>query len=120
MNKDKLKLLIKVLENVPEEQFNMTSFAYEEDCGTVCCALGWAAISDEFPDLFLRDFLGVGQVLHTSGSTGYLAGASEFDIHNRPDIYYLFAPSYYYVDGQIKPSHVIEHINVLLERENND
>lgn len=42
----RFKELIKRLETVPEGRFCMSSWS--RDCGTVCCAAGWACYHPEF------------------------------------------------------------------------
>jgi hypothetical protein len=47
-NIENLKQLRRVVEAVPEGQFDMEWFGKKTDCGTVCCAAGWAALDPWF------------------------------------------------------------------------
>lgn len=42
-NKKNIKRLIKLLEELPDDNFNMRYWAQNSECGTVCCIAGWAA-----------------------------------------------------------------------------
>jgi hypothetical protein len=44
MNRERLILLMDVLNNVPADHFNMNTWGMHTVCGTAACALGWAAL----------------------------------------------------------------------------
>lgn len=48
----RLELLTKKLKSLRDEQFNLS--VWQSDCGTVACAIGWAATIPEFQELGLR------------------------------------------------------------------
>lgn len=56
------KLLAEILQAVKPEQYNHSFFVDENDCGTVACALGWAAVNG------LANFSSDGKVVHYKGS----------------------------------------------------
>ena len=48
MNKERLKHLVTILQGVNPALFNLRDWVNNKECGTICCALGWAAQDPEF------------------------------------------------------------------------
>ena len=66
-NRDKrqqenLEKLVKLLDKIAaneelSQRFNMSNWvSHEQNCGTVACALGWTALSEEFPEVSSNGF----------------------------------------------------------------
>jgi hypothetical protein len=73
-----------IIEKTPESTINMNHWIDIHECGTTCCALGWAAQDLEFIaqglTLKLGDFTYAEATPRFRGSTGYYAAAEFFDI----------------------------------------
>lgn len=57
MNRERLEHLITVLKSVPKQNFHMGFWGvseYGNDCGTTCCAFGYAALDPEFQEQGLK------------------------------------------------------------------
>jgi hypothetical protein len=48
MSRERLQHLITVLQGVPAEQFTLSTWRENRDCGTVACAIGWACLDPVF------------------------------------------------------------------------
>ena len=48
MNIQRLQRLIEILKTVPDNKFNIN--AWQSECGTVACAIGWALLDKDFND----------------------------------------------------------------------
>lgn len=56
MNRERLELLIDVLSKVPPPQFDIGTWGMHHKCGTVACALGWAALDPRMNEQGLMMF----------------------------------------------------------------
>jgi len=122
MNVERLRELTKLLSTIPETNFNLDKWGrsgslegveqqYLIECGTVCCAVGWACSHPPF----------IEQGLHWN-TCDYPAyrnfhswGAVEafFDIPEEVATYLFFAGSYSICNT--RPQDVIERINDIIE-----
>lgn len=50
MNLERMKILRDHIAALPEEQFDMSDWKREEECGTVACIAGWACILFSTPE----------------------------------------------------------------------
>lgn len=63
MNRERIQIMIDKLPTIPEASFDMRWWAAKDPgCGTICCAMGWAAHEGWFEDLKLEHAVGVGYV----------------------------------------------------------
>lgn len=125
MNKDRIRLAIKVMERVRDQQlpFNMNVWVKKAKCGTAACFAGHLALSPEFQALGLglveeKDEDDV--VLKTpryKGEIGWRAIKNLLDISS-PTTSMLVYPYSYHPKipwGEpITPQHVIDRLNRLL------
>ena len=56
MNRERLELLIDVLSKVPLPRFDIGTWGMHNKCGTVACALGWAALDPRMNEQGLMMF----------------------------------------------------------------
>jgi hypothetical protein len=113
---DKLRILKKVVIERPDHLFNMTYFAAEFDCGTVCCALGSLAASDEGKKMGLRLLAGI--VEHEPSQTyGYVAGARALGISFTQSAWLFHPPAYLLIEeGDVTKEMVLAQIDKLIEK----
>lgn len=128
MNRERLEHLIEVLSEVEDSAFNIGTWSNE--CGTVCCALGWAASDEEFiaQGLFLKEDKKrklMQPFFHAQH--GYYAASKFFEI-TLFQAMNLFSPDSYEDEAEnlnlldkgrfnpslVKPHHVIARIKELL------
>ena len=120
-NIERLKHLIVILEHVDEEVtansqgrfgFDINNWFEEDDCGTVACALGWAAIDPKFQAEGL--FIDKNSEPEFEGAVTYLAGSHFFGI-SVDESCTLFAPYHYPSDmPRHDPKPVIARIKELI------
>lgn len=93
MNLEAFENLLRVLENVPEEQFDLGDW----ECGTKACAVGWAARDAWFHDreFYLQSHLPRFRILY-----GWEAVRSLFHI-SEDQAYYLFDQKSYEEDQSL-------------------
>lgn len=124
MNVERLRELANLLTTIPETNFNLNSWVASGgsnvlnvdkqsliDCGTVCCAVGWACSHPPF----------IEQGLHWDESdyptyeesNSWSAVEAFFDIPEEVAIY-LFLDASYNI-ANIKPQDVIDRINDIIE-----
>ena len=119
----KIKRLIKVVEDIPSEEFDMTLW-YSTNCKTVGCALGTVASNKWFNErglhlkLFMKEKQSREYIPEYKGVTGYKAAAKFFQI-NRKDSNKCFDPFYYTSPFPTKYS-VLQRLNSLLKYTQSD
>lgn len=122
MNVERLRELTNLLTTIPETNFDLDAWSGGEnligveqqnliECGTVCCAVGWACSHPPFIEQGLHwdkcDCPAYGE------SSSWSAVAAFFDIP-REIAEYLFLMDSYNI-ANIKPQDVIERINDIIE-----
>lgn len=114
MNRERLEHLKEILAKVPEDEFDMDHWTPAEaeryDCGTACCALGWAAQDPQFNDEGLSI---VGCWIEYNDAHDMKAGMWFFEL-NYEKASHIFLPSRY-VNTSVTPQDVISHIDDVLE-----
>lgn len=119
MNVERLTHLITVLERVERDEldFDMTVFYRVSPCGTAACALGYAAVDEEFVSqglgLETRSTTYFTPIFH--GHLSYFAGSEFFGL-SIEQAYFIF-DSYYYRPflRSITPRQVINRILGMIE-----
>ena len=89
----RLRHLMGIIEKTSESTFDMSDWVVRNECGTVCCALGWAAQDPEFikQGLTLTNSRPGYDTKPVYGDcSGYAAAQEFFDISVR-DSYQLFS-----------------------------
>jgi hypothetical protein len=142
--KRRLLKLAKFLDNLPEDNFDMTFWVYKwgtnyskqmlpkvttnlhvpEDCGSVACALGWACRIPEFMEngLYMEGTIPCiikrnGRGYRNEGLFGTRAGAYFFDISSEEAESLFLSNRYQSFSGDIKPQEVAEKIRKLVNKE---
>jgi hypothetical protein len=80
------------------KELNMWVWETETDCGTACCALGWAGHDESFRQEGLKTING--KVYHI-GAEGIFAAADFFHI-TMEEAHYIFLPSQYNIADRVK------------------
>lgn len=115
----RLNKLIEILRR-PEVKTHLDMHVWreeQEDCGTVCCALGWAALEPEFVDQGLtlkqsRD--NFYYPVYNKVIVGSFAGECFFHISYRQS-QHIFIPNSYAREEPITTEDVIKHIEEVLD-----
>lgn len=124
MNVERLKELTNLLKTIPETNFDLAAWIDSGgsnilnidkqsliDCGTVCCAVGWACSHPPFIKQGLHwdesDYPAYGE------SSSWSAVEAFFDIPEEVAIYLFINASYNIAN--IKPQDVIDRINDIIE-----
>lgn len=142
MHRDRLELLIDVLENVAHQErlfeavFDMKAWlSRESPCCTTACALGYAALDPRFQELGLKLVSSIDDTVFTTVAAynaaikargasfmvnpmfgdedGYQAGTALFDITDSASGF-LFDPDTYR-GSPIKVEHVIDRIHAVMD-----
>ncbi len=108
MHNDRLQHLITILENLTPDQLDMSMWTNE--CGTVCCAAGWAAQDMWFNSLGLR--LDDEDVPVIEGVENPWASLRIFFDIDRDDANHIFDPAEYFRNPT--PAVVIARIREVL------
>lgn len=127
MNRERLTILAKFLATIPDERFDLGTWAGNDhiawggdkdlSCGTTACAMGWATTIPEFrelglhlekPSSFVRN--GFAQ-LRFGDEVAFMAAGAFMDLNTR-ETDYLFDPDSY--DDGATPAEVVERINQFL------
>lgn len=134
MNKERLITLREFLKTLKQEQFEYNAIVSkaEGNCGTTCCAIGWMPKIDPENFQWFRHHLkgplnvcmkGKGGFYYTNSATEQDA-AEYFDIPaSVADTIFWNADKFYngsMLDNQIRPAHLIEIINWVLENNPKD
>lgn len=127
MNIKRLKQLAKLLKTIPDSNFNLDywrsedvskkSISEELQCGTVCCAVGWACSYKPFNKAGLY---------YSEGSPNYKCEVTSTNLTdwdavetffglNRDTVVYLFSDYYYSTRNKTTPQQVVDRIEGLLE-----
>ena len=138
MRVDRLKHLIKVLEAVPQDRFDLCTWrtlvskdkygvtthsilvfdeTLKNNCGSVACAMGWASADPAFREQGLYYNAGLGTVFF-NGFDSYEAAAKFFEITEGTALH-LFSPNHYIPTQRDDPAFVIFRIKELVERYEN-
>ena len=115
MNVDRMNELADLIYTIPYEKLDMRRWINE--CGTVCCALGWAAQHEPFVKQGLQikgkdETLGLFGVPAYLYLTGYQAAMMFFRI-DLPTAEYLFSPDAYF--DSPSPKEVAERIREVVQ-----
>lgn len=129
MNVSRLKRLVEILKEIPDESFDIDDWVNTNDdigpthinnsiqenieCGYVCCAIGWACLDKGFNETGLTIDEGIPVY---NGNEGFEAVSDFFDIATE-ESHCLFTFSAYpgIPSRDIKPIHVINRIEQLIE-----
>jgi hypothetical protein len=114
--KEKFRQLIKVLQKVDASKFDLSHFAAKRECGTVCCAVGWAGMNKWFRERGFKTYPVYGFVKH-KGEQGFDAVVQFFEI-DRDETEYLFHP-YSYPPKRSYLKYVINRIKSFVKMKNN-
>lgn len=123
MNVERLLELANLLETIPEDNFNLVSWGCNFDelrapqkelieCGTVCCAVGWACSHPPFNEQGLQ--FNWNYLPSYKNKTSWSAVTKFFEI---PDAVadYLFLSSLYQSEDGNNPQAVIERIRDIVK-----
>lgn len=112
------------LKNAPKDSFDLHSWGRKTECGTACCAMGWAAELNLFEGLhtikgedekgretlLLKYFDEEGVLYHGWGAVAKIFGVSK--VSYLPE--YLFHLSYYTINKPVTPEEIAWRINKIL------
>ncbi len=108
MNKKNLKLLVKGLKTLTQDQFDMDY--YMNECGTVGCVVGWATTFKGL-EVIDSDYDDYGYRIKY-----YSYSKRLFDLtSNKPEWYWCFSSKWAYVDNTIEGA--IKRINYLIDND---
>jgi len=117
MDAEKLLKMADFVETLPEETFDLSTWKRETDCGTVCCAIGWAAQKKLFRGLSFQFSETYGlEAAYSSGDKlecGFAAVTQLFNI-TLETVLKIFINSAY-EKGEDSPRHVSQRIRELVE-----
>lgn len=129
MNKERLKHLVEILKDLPEEKLDLTSWRRSEKstyvndeelhtCGTTACVVGWACADPLFKAQGLS-YSGIEPkyVIEGGKVTGWEAVTEFFGISDYQASHLFF--SHHYPDNAT-PEAVIDRIEVMLTKENEE
>lgn len=139
MNIERLEHMIVILNKINSANFNLgnwgkinpeknLSIKAQQECGTVCCAIGWALMSPKFQKEGLKTskyfsfFVGQNAIAPVFGkdSHGYQYegwdAVSMFFKIKRKTASFLFDEASYLSGADTTPAQVIERIKVVLEK----
>lgn len=127
MNTVRLRQLAKLLKTIPDSNFNLDccrsedtskkSIGEELQCGTVCCAVGWACSYKPFNKAGLYYSEGSPNYkceVTSTNLTGWRAVEAFFGINNDTAVY-LFSDYYYSTRDNTTPHQVVDRIKALLQ-----
>ena len=80
MNRRRLERLAEFLETLKPKRgdtFDMAKFGHQRECGTVACALGWAALSPKFRGLE-GEWNNYGELEITHNAYSFFAAGAEY------------------------------------------
>jgi len=116
MNIEKLETLKEVISDLQENLFDMSTFGEKQECGTIACMLGHAALSDKFPDLksiFSEEDNSV-EIYHEPSNTYFLnAAQAEFEITSN-QASFLFMLAAYGNGWTISKKRALDQIDALI------
>lgn len=117
MNVVFLEKLIKILEKIPNEKFDINTWQMRSvGCNTVCCAAGWAALDPEFIDAGFKmseDYFG--SVMPSYKGMLPYESLQEFFGLGPDQVWWIFYRHSY--KNSPNPKDVIEHIKNVLNGE---
>lgn len=126
MNTVRLRQLIKLLKTIPDTNFSLDywrsedaskkSIGEELQCGTVCCAVGWACSYKPFNKAGLHYFEGSPRYkceVTATNLTNWTAVETFFGLNNDTAVY-LFSDYYYSTRNKTTPQQVVDRIEYLL------
>lgn len=114
MNREALTQLVRVLEAVPSDRFDMRTWTApwrSGECGFAGCAAGWAGQDKWFNDQGFT--CGVNGPRLDGRGQSWLALEKMFDIRDTQAVH-LFCPSSYRTGGTTRPAAVIKRVEALL------
>lgn len=123
MNTERLLKLAEKLDTVPEDRFDLSSWADDRfmpgDCGTTACAVGWACTIPEFNEAGLRLVYSPSgpfpQFVTSEVNYQWFTAAEKFFDLNFGEADYLFS-SMCYVGADRTPSGVAGRIRSLVQQ----
>ncbi len=114
MNKERLKHLVTILEDINPREFYMGTFGHRDECGTCACAAGYATLDPLFRSQGLHPYARDDLEPVFDNSYGWKALTRFFEIDN-DQANYLFLETFYNAPvTRITPAMVVDRINILL------
>ena len=118
MNVNRLMRLAALLDQIQVDgrQFAMDTWGYQNDCGTVTCAMGWAAQDPTFQAEGLSSYAPKYFEPVFDNKDGIEAAAAFFGLHCSEAGNLFFPEEYPGPEHAITPSDVAKRVRRLLER----
>lgn len=114
MHVQRLERMREILQHLDPALLNMADWTNDDGLVTTCCAVGWA-MHDPWMQAQGLDNSGYYAAPRVGEKEGYVAVSEFFDISKEHTLY-LFDPGEYAVAWRrIRPAHVIDRINRILE-----